>query len=1234
LTYGGIIPEGHDDLELLGSGSSAFVQAKSRRDGLGNFPAGQAAGFVKELWDRYEAAEAKPGKLILLLERPVTGLPAGAELHDKALAARDAVGIKLESDCRASSLLQKAYIHVLSSPLEDAVAALAEHLRCPPLIALIHYGNLRRRIGELADDNGVRDTGSFAMLSLPDMQNEIDALSGAISPDNMEQALRDGLCEAVDFLTPLDDPLFFLGVNVQPGHLAAGLVAERPQARVKVMDTIEARRIVLIAGPSGSGKSALMWEAARAIRHAVRWFRIRRLAAEHVPLLMRLAHALRASSHAPVGFVFDDVGRGLASGWDALAQEASLRPGIIMLGSIREEDLFLISERAQGEEIRETGEDELAERLWSELRQRNQTAWPGWREPWQQSRGLLLEYAHLLTQGERLTHLLRDQVARRLREQRDLELDIVRITSAASSAGGTVMIDRLQNELGAMPGDVSRALQRLLDEHLVRETVPGQIGGLHQLRSAELFRLCHEMPPPMPNQTLARAAHCLADEDLEAFIVRTLEAVPDAEQVLIDALVNRLTAEPNARIAASILRGLSQNYVIRTVRNWLPELDRLNVPPTQATIAAMFAVSGAELSNIEQSRDIQAAAERLQPAVRVDPRANFIRRLPEQTLSILIYDTVDAVTLEELLSSLVGGQVPPEVHARLESFNPEFSGTNIVIVAKLLATVGLVDRDIAIRWVTQAGQETLFRRLEAEIPWISSIELRHESEGLAVCGDVRYVAPSVQPDLHGDVVKLCELMLAIAPSAELAIARGVTADHELAGIGDVSMADKRIPRSNLPAEALPLWNRRWITAVAYEVGAPSHTDYLVRGYEALKTLVPALERCFDTWLRGRPPHQRQLDQIGEIHDASQRLTPPRSALLMMGSLQDENIPVTPLQHVLFAASADLLRRFASLPGDYAAYLMWTAELLEQLDKAKEESWELIGGPPTELFEQLRQLIERVRLLAGEAGVRNVKPQQRWARRAKAARSGNALRLISVDAQAGMSRRFKEVQAEVENACAAAGLQASVHVRLDRKQALPWPPAEVLVIIFHNDIASLQELMLSAADRLREATGDGRSLILVPSLDGYVISHMTFTGVSTLLPMPYEADDWLRSEGYEILDDFCARTFGEIIDALSEISGIRQFGYGAEDRPVIERTSLTNNEERLQNALSLLRENLANTAAADILERIERLAEDVLGQQIPLASDLAGLMHGQFSPVCDEIRVFNLQMLYCDLMLHS
>jgi hypothetical protein len=591
-----VTPEGLDDIDLSGPAGSAFVQAKSRRDHLGAFPAAGAAKFVQQLWDRYDTAGAKPETMPLVLERPVEGLSApDRKLEGQQLTTEDVIGKRLCTDSRATNLLTRTRLLVLGSPMEDAVSDLAGSLNCLLLQAQIYYGILLSRVCKLADANGVRAAGAFATLSLSDIQSELDDLRDATAPEAMEAALQTGLCEAVDFLTPLDDPQFFLGVDVQPGHLAAGLVAERPQARGRAATGLEQRRNVLIAGPSGAGKSALMWEIARSVRHVVRWFRVKRLAVESVPLLLRLARTYRASAHAPVGFILDDVGRGLGESWDVLAREVAARPGLLMLGSIREEDLFPLTERARALEFREMGDDELAARIWKELRARDQSGWEGWREPWRQSKGLLLEYVHLLTQSSRFAELLRDQVATRLRENRDDELDILRVASAAGAAGATIEAERLPTVLGRSDGDIARAMRRLLDEHLVREQGPGRIAGLHQLRSRELFRLCHETAPPTLQQTVAAAVRCVPGGEMESFVARILEYEPELEGVVLDAVAARLTEQPDPFLAASALNGFGQAHIASNVTAWLNRPQVQALPRTQITNAAMFGATSSPL---------------------------------------------------------------------------------------------------------------------------------------------------------------------------------------------------------------------------------------------------------------------------------------------------------------------------------------------------------------------------------------------------------------------------------------------------------------------------------------------------------------------------------------------------------------------------------------------------------------------------------------------------------------
>src|SRR5690606_11738769 len=101
------------------------------------------------------------------------------------------------------------------------------------------------------------------------------------------------------------------------------------------------------------------------------------------------------------------------------------QPGILMLGMVREEDLYLINDLAGTPLVRPTLDEGLAQRIWTALRAERDLAFVSWREPYERSLGLMLEYVHLLTSGNRLQDTLDAQVRQRVREARDAELNVL-----------------------------------------------------------------------------------------------------------------------------------------------------------------------------------------------------------------------------------------------------------------------------------------------------------------------------------------------------------------------------------------------------------------------------------------------------------------------------------------------------------------------------------------------------------------------------------------------------------------------------------------------------------------------------------------------------------------------------------------------------------------------------------------------------------------------------------------
>lgn len=647
-----VIPEGGDDIELRGEATS-FVQVKSRRVHLGDYTEGETVGHIEDLWNRSLGSAPRPQRLELVLEREVAGLNP-LDDHPAVRSVEGTISTRLSKFNGASDLLPRTSITVATSPQEWAISLIVDRLNCAPVAAQMCFAELLVRVGSLADANGRLASENYRGVSISDTETAIRDVLAAIDVDAIERALRDGVCEPVDFLTPLDDPNFYLGVDVEPGHIAAGLVAERPRSRSALMEGIEQRRAALIVGPSGAGKSALMWEAANTLRHTVRWFRIRRLSTADIPSLRQLVRTFRASEDSPLGFVMDDVGRKGPESWGALLKEAMSVPGVILLGSVREEDVTLIAERARAAEIRADPDDELAERLWRELREAGMTKWAGWREPWMMSEGLLLEYVHILTRGQRMHELLADQVAARISDpKRSLELDILRSGAWAGTANAEIDASRLARALSVSDADMSRALQRLIQEHLVRSPAPGAVTGLHQLRSEELLRLTHETALPTLETSFEWTVASVTATDLEPLVADALSARRLPVPAVLNSLIARLGSEQDARALASALRGLGSGRVALGVDEWLDTPEARALPRTQVGTAAMFGIAGIDLGSLSIIPEVQAAADRLSQikgSPKDDPRRLLMERMSPSVLSALI-ETADMASLDEILGN-------------------------------------------------------------------------------------------------------------------------------------------------------------------------------------------------------------------------------------------------------------------------------------------------------------------------------------------------------------------------------------------------------------------------------------------------------------------------------------------------------------------------------------------------------------------------------------------------------
>lgn len=1167
-----IIPEGNDDIERRSATGSALVQVKSRREDLGELPLASAKNYITELWDRHDKFTPHATRLELILEQ---GIMDHETSPDGGIVPSAKLASQLPSNARGKALMAKTDILQVSSPNARSIATIMDRTGCAPIAAAISVAQLLHEVGTLANDNGRLKPDTYRGLSTSDTDRIVSHTLAATDVEAIQAALRNGACEPADFLTPLDDPEFYLGVDVQPGHVAAGLVVPRLQPREALARGLESRGAALVAGPSGAGKSAIMWETAYSLRHTIRWYSLLRIDQNDLPALRQLVRTLLANPDSPVGFVVDDIGRRGAEGWDALTLEFAAVPGVVLLGSIREEDLFLLQGRSRAAEVRAEADKDLARRIFEELKRTGRTEWAGWQEPWNRSRGLVLEYAHMLTAGRRFEETLAGQVDTRQSDQaRAPELSILRVVALTGAAGASANADRLPAVLSLPEEDVGRSLRRLVDEHLVRVDGDGGLAGLHQLRSAELVRLTHAIPPPTIAITFARAVGIVSSSDLEPLTADGMRNRGISQDAAIAALSARVQSEPRLETLSAALRGLGTAWIANAVDAWLATENVQALPPTQVGTAAMFGLAGTTIPAINETLGtaMAAAAELAQRRADAtgDPRNALIEALPPPLLTAMISDASDPAALDQFLSSLNGMPLHPTVRSALATRPVDLLAAPIDGVVGLLGTLAILDRNAAIAWVDDVGEQELVDRMPHEIAWATEPSFEESPDGPVICCDYNEIGIPGEDDTHDKVVRICEVALALSPRSDIAASAARAPNGEVVGFGSLPLAEKRIPRANLPAAALPEWNRRWRDAIAIRVAAPSYSGYLAQAAQLLNRLAPALDRVLNLIIRGKSVSDAQLIAMNSVHEAARELTPPAIASsVATGEGSGEfNANVTKLQNLLFAGSADVCRRFHQLPEGAGAFIAWTADLIKSADEAEtQEPWELVGGVPASLG-KIREILVRVRIIAGHTAGGTMHPGVSFATLLGKAKPDNALRLVASVAEKRMTAARDELAASIQSQLEDDGIEALVYVVEDPDGILPWPPSKVLVVI---PLISQMEIESHAIATLaaRQAVPNGIRLTLMPSVDGRVLPARSVSGYETLLPLPDEADVWIERLGLPSFRPEISPILNMAVATASALQSMDRLNLGIAARPPVELQTRDKLEDEFASTRDLL-----------------------------------------------------------------
>jgi hypothetical protein len=1185
-----IVPEGLDDTSLQLDQRWLHLQAKSRRTHRGDFALPELTPAWRHLAERLAADPT--AHVALVLERPLPGAETGLDrvLADVASAELRTAVAAIGEVISLGDFLARTHVLVMPAAQMIGVQLLAERLALAPATCVAHHSILRAKLAHLADENGERDAADMAALTVGDIARLIDDVSEAVDPSALEEAVRKGICEFVDFTTPVADERFYSGVDVVVGHVVAGLPLERPELSDALAAGLLDWRVALAVGPSGSGKSTLIWLTAYEMRHRVRWYRVRRLREEDVPAVVRLVKGLEPTAGLPVGFVVDDLGRDDRVGFDLLVSELRERPDVLVLGACREEDLIIVRSAHQAAQVRPMLEEELAERIWRELRAREETAWPEWREPYEMSERLLLEYGHLLTAGTRLEETIAAQVERRMLEQRVLELDSLTLVATADAFGAEINATRLTAALDVSGTEMRSALARLVAEHLIAEH-DGLLGGLHELRSRYVMRAVHLLPPPV-SDSVRRVIDLLDAPALQPFLTRLLLEQAVGDKMAIDVVAARLARQPDPRTLAAALQALRLVGFWRMASRWRDVFVEEDASPTSVGVIAHFALQGGDYGFFPEP--IQRAVARIREFEVVDLRALLLAKVAPQIPAALVAAT-DIKTAAIALAALgeVGQSVAidPTTLARLAD------GASLEDLRLLLEAAYAASPELAIGLAEAiGGSAALLARLEKERPWVRDAHLSVNDEGRpTVEAEYAYVAESAQPNPHAAVVELAQYLAALAPSAEVAVCRAVDATGKTAGFG-VPLADKAIDRRNLPSQAQVAWNRARGRAAIAAVAAMTHTEHLLAARDIVIQSTRLVRRASDAWVRGRKATQPLVLAATALAEAANKLKPPTIATEAAGPLDEGDLPFNdPASFVGTMIANNLL--ISLFKGQRVAPLI--PQIIGQVDKlAEPEHWRLLDKPPLDDVATLRQaLLDLLAVVAeGALGDRVTLIALRTA-----GKSGLAAAARIARQRAGA--RMQAVANRVGRKLADAGFTARVVRREGEVDSYRWPSDDFVVLVEVATIYDWQRSIETLADLCRPLLEDRVGFYIAPVRGGRVVASSAVQVINDVFPTE-DLRDW-RDLPLPLLDEQLGDIMRRGLAGLHEASGIIA-SIRRDEVHDDEIAALNAAAARAREALHYIDSLATQTGDQLLIEVSTTLSE--LGQMVD--EEAAGLSRGQ------------------------
>ncbi|MDO8731930.1 MAG: hypothetical protein Q7L55_05070 [Actinomycetota bacterium] len=1081
-----VVPESHREDASCEGQAGTEVQAKSRQERVGLFPAREVAEHIKTLHAR---KSRNAGSTIeLVLERDIRECPlphSCMRLGDLEADHPLAIACKrlFEDASWPNAGCSEIRIRILS--FEDARRGTADIVQdtfnVEPAVAARIAADYLRLIADAADSNAERDYSHRAGLDRTTLERAAHQAIAEIDPGSLVASINSGAIEPLDLDTPDDNAVYFQGIDAQPGHIAAGLPAPRTEQVDAVLAALSETRAVLIAGPSGSGKSTVLWMTAFVERH-VSWYRVNRLLSSDVEDIYRFAVGRRPTSAAPLGFLVDGIGIGDMEAWDQVLRRLSPLQNVYLLGTARIEDLFAATTADLATRV-DIGLDEgVAARIFEYLKQGGLTQSVHWREAFNDADGLTLEFTYQLTQGERLPVVLGAQVDRMVREGASDELQLLALVSAAHTHGIALSVESAQQAAGLGDDAFRRAMRRLKDEHLVLEDFDS-IRGLHLHRSRALVDSVHANPPPTLTTTVTRLMGVLPESDLVKLVVGVLRDNRALDGAIIKLAASRTTTG-SPELLGALLHAFRALDFVRHAELCAGIVEQAAVPPAHWPLVVTSGLTGIEwpesLFDSSLNEAINALGENRVESTGL--RDAFIDAVDRAQVVETVLSQRSASALASLLSACIGVSnttVDDLVAADWDGTSAEsvLTACTSEEFAGIGHTAGQLSIPLAEKLLEYAGGESqIIERLLESYPTVFAVG-REQHDGVDVASaKVMFIHEDLTPDPNARAHDVAKVLIRSLPGCSSAAIETVRAGGKPFQIGDLTFGQSGLLGQYALTSTDVDWNRARTALVIHELGTMSKGNHasvaaglLYRAYAYLTSLADhwvtrSLDPSNAYWKsseKERSDLKTDADQLANPLDGLalfREIIPSTGARVtaqFAGFVDNEMVPSalgldsahTVLHHVTDVIPAKIR------DGEYGSLAAVAADLVATLEEVRSaEHWALIGlsEPPT-VLDDLKLLLIAIRDIALALQHDAITPAD--IRRERSGPKGQVLRRVANLANRKIEAASEDFIREFNADLRARGFNAKLvhkHAPVDQSY---WPRIDVAVIVQCEDVAA-------------------------------------------------------------------------------------------------------------------------------------------------------------------------------------